>query len=163
MRDERRIDTTGDMATANVERLYRPIVWSLRTTVEGDKVTTVIPYHINSRNNPPIFEMSYTFSIRELLGLIPREATKFDLPILDGQAARKRDQLNSEIDVSMKRLLAGLGDQKTAIDQCLNYFKANVEIASNLRKAAMYDSFVAVLKKPKGWEDYIKNFLPMAS
>lgn len=163
MRDERRVDATGDMATANADRLYRPVVWYLRTTVEGDKVTTVIPYHINGRNNPVKFEMSYTFSMREILNLIPAGSTKFDLPILDGQVARKRDQLRLEIDIRMKRFLAGLGGQKTAADQCLNLFKTDAEIASNLRKAAMYDSFVAVLKKPRGWEDYIKNFLPMAS
>ena len=163
MRDERIYDLTGDIAVANADRLYRPIVWHLRTTVEGDKVTTVIPYHINSRNNPAKFEMSYTFSMGEILSLIPAGSTKFDLPNLDGQAARERDQLRLEIDARMKKFLAGLGGQRTAADQCLNFFKTDAEIVSNLRKAAIYDSFVAVLKKPRGWEDYFKNFLSKAS
>ncbi|MBR2855437.1 hypothetical protein IKE99_00630 [Candidatus Saccharibacteria bacterium] len=154
MRDER-YDLTGDMATANADRLYRPIVWSLRTTVNEDKAMTVIPYRFNSRDNPAKFQFTICFEKNQLMRLIPEGANVFALPNLAGQAANERDRLSRQIDRKLKVFLAGLTNRNTALGQCLDFFRTDAEIASSLRKAAMLDAFVTMLRKPKSYGELL--------
>ena len=154
MRDER-YDLTGDMATANADRLYRPIVWHLRTEADGSGFRTTVSYRANSRNNPTNFQFNTVFEKSQLMRLIPEGANVFTLPNLAGQAANERDQLSRQIDRKLKVFLAGLTNQDTALGQCLDFFRTDAEIASSLRKAAMLDAFICMLKKPKSYGELL--------
>lgn len=151
--DVRRVDTAGEAAVfnASIKEDYEPILWFTTSEWYGESILTVIKYRLKSDKTGGIFEMEFIFSVPELLRMFSAEAMESPFAIVNGLRviAKEREYLKRRMEsVTKMRSI-----NRNELGDSIGKFE---KLKGTLSTIAAYDSLIWLMRKPKGWRDFLK-------
>ena len=151
--DNRKVDTAGEAAVfnASIKEDYEPILWFTTSKWYGESILTVIKYRLKSNKNGEIFEMEFTFSVPELLRIFSAEAMESPFAMVNSMRmiSKERESLKMQMESATKMC-------STKWDELGDSIGKFEKLKGTLSTIAAYDSLIWLMRKPKGWRDFLK-------